>query len=549
MNFLTKKNPSRSIRLELGIVLIAVAAVTLPFIAKPVQLDGVYFLDLARAKLESPLRDSIPEYDFAGVHLDEFRDTHPPFLAYYLAGVMRIAGGANEKLIHLSLIPFALLAGGAGYFVARRFTRDSLFAALLLVVSPGFVVLAGDIMTDIPMLAFWLAASATYIYGLDRGSRPLLILSGVFIALAFFTSFESLALIPLLLLYAILARRMGAGAVLPLVIALAAFFGYLGAKWYLIGEVPRLRPQSSSSIFGPGVTRFFPKMTSVFLSLGGAIIFPPAVLAAFWPRKKQIWDYAIIVVLFVLFPLILAFLGAATWGVALHMVLFLPAAGLLIYGFVDRLSQKGEKRRNWIFLSLWMAGIVFYTGVVLYHAAVKYLLPAFLPVAILMAMQARSRFDGSRALAWFQSAAVAATAVLAFLVAGADYELAAGYRDFARETVPEELGEYKTGWFSGEFGWRYYLEQQGFRYLLTNDQRPQPGDIVLQPIVPGSSQLSADLSARTEKMDEKVIRGRLPVKIIHPPSGAGFYGHRWGLLPYAFSERELDHVYIYRVVK
>ncbi len=536
-------------RRDLIIVLLAVAAATLPFVNKPVHMDGVYFLGLAKTKLASPLKDGISDYDFAGAHLKQFTDTHPPFLPYYLAAVERLTGSSNEKVLHLFLVPFTLLAGAAAYLLARKFVRDSLFAALLLVISPGFVVMASDIMSDMPMLAFWLGSVASYVYGLDKRSNFLLALSGLSAALAFFTSYESLALIPLLLLYAIVTGRLSLSATAPWLAAAVIFCGYLALRWHFLGELPRLHPQSSASIFGPGISRFFPKVSSVFLFLGGAVVFPPAVLAAFWPRRKQIWDFAILVTLFVLFPALLALAGLTPWGQALQMSLFLPAAGLMLYGLAEQLRKNKKSRRNWIFLGLWLAGVIFYTGVLLYQSAVKYLLPAFFPIAVLLAAQARERFGSGRALLWFKGATLAATAVLTLLVAAADYDLAAGYRNFAQQPFQAEFPGSGTFWFTGEFGWRYYLEQHGFRYLLINDKRPRPGDIILQPLLPGSLPLGNDLSKRVEVVGEKIIWGNIPLKIINPPSGAGFYGHRWGLLPYSFSNRELDHVYIYKVIK
>lgn len=273
------------------------------------------------------------------------------------------------------------------------------------------------------------------------------------------------------------------------------------------------------------------------------------MLAAFWPRKKQIWDYAIIVVLFALFPLALAFSRVATWSIGLQMSLLLPAAGLLIYGMADRLSKENKSRREWIFLDLWLLGIMVYTGVVLYHAAVKYLLPAFLPITLVVASQARERFESAPVLLWFKVITVALTGVLGFFVATADYQFASAYEEFAKGPAAEELKDYKAGWFSGEFGWRYYMEQQGYRYLLAMDDRPQQGDIIMIPFMPGPSGLNENLAKRVELVEEKSLEANLPMRIINAQAGAGFYGHRWGILPYSISGSEVDHIFIYKVVR
>lgn len=537
---------------ELAVIVAAVLAVTLPFIGKPVHMDGIYFIDVARAKMEEPWRDSVPDYSFAGYHADRFRDTHPPLTAAYLAAVMSVTGGANEKVLHLSFIPFALLAGVAAYAVARRFVRGSLFATLLMVAAPGFVVMASDFMSDVPLMAFWLAAVAAYIYGVDRGSRGLLLGAAVFFLLSLFTAYEALALIPLLLLYALLTRRLRLAGVLPLVAPLALFLVYLVVQWRVFGETPRMKTMASEDVFGLGVIRFFPKTSSVLLFLGGTIIFPVAVLAAFWPRRGQYGDYFTLVLLFAFAPLFLWMLGRIPLGESLQMTLLLPPAGLLVWGTLTRANQWRRTPRHgrsrapqWIFLGLWLGGILFYMALILYHASVKYLLPAYLPVTLLLADQAALRFRRG-ALRVFQAAAVLSTAVLALLVGAADYQLAAAWRDYA--VISEAVaGGPGTVWYTGEFGLRYYLDQKGYRYLLLDDNRPVAGDTIVQPFLPGSHPLAPELSKRVEFQEEKVLTGSIPIKIINPPASAGFYGDRWGALPYSFSTRELDHIYVYLV--
>ncbi|MHB1361778.1 MAG: ArnT family glycosyltransferase [Thermoleophilia bacterium] len=547
-----RRRDTRRTVIELAIIIAAILAVTLPFIGKPVHMDGIYFIDVAKAKMEEPWRDSVPDYDFAGYHVDRFRDTHPPLTAAYLAAVMSVTGGSNETVLHLAFVPFALLAGVAAYAIARRFVKNSLFATLLMVVAPGFVVMASDLMSDVPLMAFWLAAVATYIHGVDRRSWRLLAAAAVFFTLALFTAYEALALIPLLLLYAILTRRFNFGSVLPLAMVLALFLGYLAVQWLAFGEAPRLKTMSSQDVFGLGVIRFFPKTSSVLLFLGGTVIFPAAILAAFWPRRGQYGDYFTLVVLSALAPLFLWITQLAPLGEALQMFFLLPPAGLLIWGIMARMNKwRGIPRHErsqepqWIFLGLWLGGILFYMALILYHASVKYLLPAYLPVTLLLADQAASRFR-RRPLRMFQTAAVLSTAGLALLVGTADFQLAAAWHDYAETKVAAE-GDTGTVWYTGEFGFRYYMAQHGFRHLLADDNRPVAGDTIIQPFLPGSLPLAEELSHRVEFAGEQVLYGGIPVKIINPPAGAGFYGDRWGPLPYSFSDRELDHIYVYRV--
>jgi hypothetical protein len=72
---------------------------------------------------------------------------------------------------------------------------------------------------------------------------------------------------------------------------------------------------------------------------------------------------------------------------------------------------------------------------------------------------------------------MAVTSVLSF----ADFEFAAIYRDFAVTMSRSFPRQIKSLWFTGEWGFRAYLEQAGGRELGRRDGRAQPGDLLVVP--------------------------------------------------------------------
>lgn len=586
---------------ELAALFLVVLAVMLPFSAKPVHQDGIYFLRLAEHKLQAPLSDSLPEYGFAGIPHGAFRDTHPPLTSVWLAGVILLTGSADVVVLHLSFLAFGMLAAAGSYFLARRFARDHMFAAMLLLTGPAFVVMASDLMSDLPVTAFWLCAVAAFVYGVDRGSRTLLWVSALLMALALFSAYEALALIPLLTLYAFISRKPARRHLWPLAAAAAAFLAYIMAQWLIFGELPRLSATGAPSVLGPGFERFFPKSVSVLLALGGTFLFPLCAVAAFWPRTRRGYaDFLLLTGFFVIAPLLLAFEDLLPLGQAAQMSVLLPAGALILWGTLEgcilpapvrgRKLQPGARRarlygivapRRWLpwrsgsaswrsgsaswgssleprlanridrdrlFLAAWLLGVVLYVSIILFHASVKYLLPTAFPVAALIAGQARARLAGGRRLLVFQAITIAATLMLSLLVGAADYQQVAAYQDFARSrALAAPADDTPTTWFTGEFGFRFAMEEAGYQYVLTDDDRPAPGDTVIEPYAPGPADLGEELGSRLTLTGEEFIEGALPLRTISTPAGAGFYGHRWGLLPYSFSFEPLDHIFEYRV--
>ena len=60
---------------------------------------------------------------------------------------------------------FSLIAAWAMWSLARRFSPQPLWATLLFMAVPAFVVNGNSLETDLPFLAFWMAAVALFCAG------------------------------------------------------------------------------------------------------------------------------------------------------------------------------------------------------------------------------------------------------------------------------------------------------------------------------------------------------------------------------------------------
>ena len=55
--------------------------------------------------------------------------------------------------------------------LARRFSPHPLWATLLFIAVPAFVVNGNSFESDLPFLAFWMAAVALYVAAVDRRGK------------------------------------------------------------------------------------------------------------------------------------------------------------------------------------------------------------------------------------------------------------------------------------------------------------------------------------------------------------------------------------------
>jgi hypothetical protein len=194
---LSEPRPSGS---DLLLLLVLVLALRLPFLNQAVEGDDDIYLKVAAHSLVDPLHPTHTTYVFRGVEVDLRGQPHPPLNGWVLAGLIAIFGDVKEVPFHAAYIPFSLIAAAAMWSLARRFSPEPLWAAPLFVAVPAFVVNGNSFETDLPFLAFWMAAVALFV-----GDRPLWAVLPM--ALAAMTSYQAVFLIPILAVYVWLFHR------------------------------------------------------------------------------------------------------------------------------------------------------------------------------------------------------------------------------------------------------------------------------------------------------------------------------------------------------
>ena len=173
----------------LWVALALVLLIRLPFLNQAIQGDDHTYISEAAHALVEPLHPMHLKTVFLGDEIDLRGHAHPPLNAWVLAGLIAIFGEVREVPFHAVYMAFSLVAVWAMWSLARRFSRQPLWATLLFVAVPAFVVNGNSLETDLPFLTFWMAAIALFCAGRVGWSC-------VPMALAALTSYQAVLLTP-----------------------------------------------------------------------------------------------------------------------------------------------------------------------------------------------------------------------------------------------------------------------------------------------------------------------------------------------------------------
>jgi len=536
-----------------GAAALFVCAATVPFLARPLHVDDEVYVRGAEQILADPTNPLGGTQLMLGAEMPTYRFTHhPPLVSAVIAAVIGATGEVEPWQLHAAFLAFPLVAALAMLGLSRRFVGHPLAATLLLAATPAFVVGSHGLMTDVPLLALWLAACVTGVAGIDAGCRRRLAAAAVALALACAVQYRALLLAPVLLGYAWLQRRPLAPAALaavPAVVVLAAW------SWWNHATLGVLHVLDASGTIPMTPERLLRDGIAYASFTGGATVFPGFLLFAVRRRLRL--------------PIaggILAATGLVLWrwapehaGLQAWLLGGFCAVGLAtLLGVVPEPSAwrrepapagaaSPEADRDDLFLFGAVALVLASHVLLNLFASVRSLLLA-LPFLVLLIVREVERSTASasgarRAL----GTGVVATAALALAVAVADYRLAEAHRDLGEGVGCE--GEGCRVWFSGEWGFRYAMERRGFRYLLTAENSPREGDVVIMPDVPCPSNLHPGLVDRLQLLRVVDSQQRFPIKVASFRDHAAFYSDFFGLLPYSFSSDPLDRIRVFRVAR
>ena len=518
---------------------VALFACLLPFSGKAFNIDDTLFVYVARQITQHPL-------DPFGFKVNWFLDAvpmayetkNPPFASYYIAAAASFVGW-SERALHLAFLLPALAVVWGTYRLAQRFTNSPLLAAAATLLTPAFLVSANSVMCDTMMLAVWLWAIIFWIEGLEPRKPWYLALSVLLITLCALTKYFGAALIVLLAAYSLARqRRFGSWAwylLLPILV--------LTEYQHWTKTVYGLRMITSAAHFSTGMRQT--RQSSILakalvdLSFVGGCALPALTLAPLlWPRKKILVVCIASAIVGFLISTGRMFLGKNLWPFEFYPHWFLVGIQLTLliaagFSVMWLAAADAWKRRDAdsLLLMLWVFGTFIFAGFVNWIINVRSVLPLVPAAGILFARRVDTlRVHPLRWRAVTLAVALAAAGGLSLWLTWADTELANSARTAA--TVIEQRTRNQPGavWFTGHWGFQYYMESFGAHAVVVDDPPHRTGDYLA---VAENSRLFEMRPAFVTACEVIQIPMNLGITTAQRELGAGFYSADWGPLPFA----------------
>jgi 4-amino-4-deoxy-L-arabinose transferase-like glycosyltransferase len=540
-------------RLHHLLLTVAVLACLLPFIGSAFKVDDTLFLYVARQITQHAL-------DPFGFKVNWYRDAvpmaietkNPPLASYCLAAAASIVGW-SERALHLAFLLPALAVVLGTYRLALHFTDSPLLAAAATLLAPGFLISANSVMCDVLMLALWIWAIVFWIEGFEPRKSSYLLISAVLIALSSLAKFYGAALLPLLAAYSLARqRRIGAWAwylLLPILV-LTGFQHWTKAVY-------GIRMISSAAHVSTGIrqNRHAPALAKLFVDLSffGGCMFPAVTLAPLlWPRRRIVAVVALSAVASFLLSTgripLSGILGPAQYYqhwvlVGTQLTLFIAAGfSILVLAAADAWKHRDD---NSLLLLLWVLGTFIFAGFLNWTINARSVLPLIPAASILLAR----RVDELRtySIRWrtaMVAIALAASGAVSLWVTWADAELANSARAAAGIIEQETQNQPGTVWFTGHWGFQYYMESFGARPVVLDEPPHLAGDFLALGEHTALFEIRPSFIASQETIQ---IPMRLGISTTQSNLGAGFYSFDSGPLPFAIGPVAPEHYELIRL--
>ena len=294
-----------------ALVLAAVLLLRLPFLNQAIQGDDVYYLAGAEHAQIEPLDPNHVRYVFMGDPVDLRGYPHPPFNAWFLGLLLAAIGDIREIPFHAAYILFSAAAALAMWSLAKRFSPHPLWATLLFLAVPPFVVNGNSLESDLPFLACWMTAVACFTAGRW-------IPAAVAMVLAAMCAYQAVFLTPILAVYCWLYRRHDREAWALTLVAPAVVLGWQVFERLSAGAMSATVMTGYMSSYGlqalANKLRSAAALTmhACFLLVFPALL-PGAVLVSWKRRDRETIFLAAWIALFFAGALVVFFAGSARY--------------------------------------------------------------------------------------------------------------------------------------------------------------------------------------------------------------------------------------------
>jgi hypothetical protein len=494
-----------------GLLLLAVA-IRACFLTHPIQGDDGFYLAAAEHALVDPLHPHRFRLIAHGMEVDMRGFPHPPGNAWILAALLAIFGDVREPRFHAFYLLFSLGTVVSMWWLARRFSARPVEASLLFMATPAWVINGTSLESDLPFLAFWMAAVALWVSAVDshRGTR--LVLAVVCGAGAVMISFQGVVLAALWAVYLWQRDRTWIAAWVALLAPPVVLMGWQMAEWMSTGSLPWavFHGYSQQRQYESLLNRT--KNAAALTVHLGWMICPLLTVAAI---RGKAW----------IAGAVCAAVAALVDPSPLFWLPFGIGVGILWFSVLRR-----EFPARWLLVFFVSALVLFFAG------SARYLLPLAAPLAILMANALRDWPGPLRIGAVLQL-------LLSLTLAFANFEHWAAYVN-AASPAATGLGR---RWVHADWGLRFYEESRGAIPALPG-QALRPGDLLVTSRLAGTAVFQAG-GGQLTKVYETAIQPVVPLRLLAPESRSGYSSAQRGQRAFEISSRPVDVISYFAVAE
>lgn len=508
----------------------------LPFLGKAFGADDTLFVWAAQHIVKHPLDPYGFQVVWYTTEMPMWEVTKNPPLGCYYSALIGSVAGWSERTLHLAFLLPALTVILGTYYLAQRFTRAPLVAAVAALLTPGFLLSSTNVMCDTTMLAIWVLAIIFWLEGFEPVNPRLLAASGLLIGICALTKYFGAALIPLLLAYSLTRKRRWGNWLWYLFIPILILAGYQYWTHALYGrgllwdafQYAHVREAHEAS-------RVANTMTGLAFVGGCAatgLTFSPVV----WPRK---WIFAA--------ALLAALAGLSNalgwvhlpvdvtarehWTRLSVQLAFYVLGGISILGLAVTDWWK-RKDADSLLLALWVLGTFVFVAFLNWTINARSVLPLIPAVGILLARRIDTLRVSSKAWLLVKLAVpLAVSGALSVWIASADAETVNSAR-LEAASIPQQI-QNRPGRviFQGHWGFQYYMEALGFTPLDVATYQPRAEDLMVIPMNNANTlEISSSYITSRRMVEFEMHRAVTPMR---RELGAGFYSSTWGPLPFA----------------
>jgi hypothetical protein len=138
---------------------------------------------------------------------------------------------------------------------------------------------------------------------------------------------------------------------------------------------------------------------------------------------------------------------------------------------------------------------------------------------------------------------------LSLWIAASDFDWANSYRERAN-LIAEKNEKNRKIWFTGHWGWQYYLEKIGALPLPTDispKEGPKDDDLFVTDKNATAQPLPNYLFPYLKLLEFTPFESHWSIRTMSPQARAGFYSNSFGPLPYTISRVPPEYFATYQV--